>query len=83
MTDFILIGAFLLTVFLFFTFGFLASCYRRCPSNKILVVFGKVAGHTSAKCYHGGGTFVWPLIQDYQYLNLTPIAIHVPLKSAL
>lgn len=83
MIDFILLGAFLLTLFIFFTVGFLASCYRRCPSNKVLVVFGKVAGQQSAKCYHGGGTFIWPLIQDYQYLDLTPMAIHVPLKSAL
>ena len=83
MIDFILLGAFLFTIFLFFTVGFLASCYRRCPSNKVLVVFGKLTGQQSAKCYHGGGTFIWPLIQDYQYLDLTPMAIHVPLKSAL
>ena len=49
----------------------------------MLVVFGKLTGQKSAKCYHGGGTFVWPLIQDYQYLDLTPMAIHVPFKSAL
>lgn len=83
MINFIFIGVILFTLFIFFTLGFLANCYRRCPSNKILVVFGKLAGQQSAKCYHGGGTFVWPLIQDYQYLDLTPIAIHVPLKSAL
>jgi len=83
MINFIILSAILLTVFIFFTLGFLSSCYRKCPSNKVLVVFGKLKGTQSAKCYHGGGTFVWPLIQDYQYLNLTPMAIHVPLKSAL
>lgn len=83
MIDFVLIGGCLAALFIFFTLVFLASCYHRCPSNKILVVFGKVQGEQSSKCYHGGGAFVWPLIQDYQYLNLTPIAIHVPLKSAL
>ena len=83
MINFILIGGCLAALFIFFTFIFLASCYHRCPSNKILVVFGRVQGEHSSKCYHGGGAFVWPLIQDYQYLNLTPIAIHVPLKSAL
>ncbi len=83
MIDFIAIGAGLAALFIFFTLIFLASCYHRCPSNKILVVFGKVHADQSSKCYHGGGAFVWPLIQDYQYLNLTPIAIHVPLKSAL
>lgn len=83
MIDFVLIGAGLAALFIFFTLIFLANCYHRCPSNKILVVFGKVNADQSSKCYHGGGAFVWPLIQDYQYLNLTPIAIHVPLKSAL
>jgi flotillin len=81
MIDFILVSGIAFAVFIFFTLIFLASCYRRCPSNKVLVVFGKVAG--SSKCYHGGGTFVWPLVQDYKYLDLTPMAIHVPLKSAL
>ncbi len=83
MVNFVLIGAGLAALFIFFTLIFLASCYHRCPSNKILVVFGKVQGDQSSKCYHGGGAFVWPLIQDYHYLHLTPIAIHVPLKSAL
>jgi len=81
--DFAVIGAGLAALFIFFTLIFLASCYHRCPSNKVLVVFGKIQEEQSAKCYHGGGAFVWPLIQDYQYLHLTPIAIHVPLKSAL
>ena len=83
MIDFILLSCILGILFVFFTLSFLANCYRRCPSNKVLVVFGKLAGNQSAKCYHGGGTFVWPLIQDFRYLDLTPMAIHVPLKSAL
>ena len=56
--------------------------YRRCPSDKILVVYGKT-GRGSAKCIHGGGTFVWPVIQDYAYLNLTPISIEANLTNAL
>ena len=83
MIDFIIAGTALAAFFIFITCAYLASFYRRCPSNKILVVFGKVGVQQSSKCYHGGGTFVWPLIQDYYYLDLTPIAIHVPLKSAL
>lgn len=71
------------TAFIFFTFVFLANCYKRCPSNRILAVYGKVTGGESVRCYHGGGTFVWPLIQDYDYLDLTPITLHIPLKSAL
>jgi len=37
----------------------------------------------TVQCYHGGGTFVWPLIQDSSYLELTPRTIHIPLKGAL
>lgn len=59
-----------------------ASRYKRCPSDKVLVVYGKVGGGTS-KCIHGGGAFVWPIIQDYAYLDLTPLPISIPLKDAL
>ncbi len=57
--------------------------YRRCPSNQILVVYGKVGGGQSANCMHGGGAFVWPLIQNYAYLHLDPLQIEIPLKGAL
>ncbi|MEM1282384.1 MAG: SPFH domain-containing protein [Chlamydiota bacterium] len=70
-------------LFVFATIIFLSKLYRRCPSNKILVVYGKVFGNQAAKCLHGGGTFVWPLIQDYAYLDLTPRTIHIPLTGAL
>ena len=56
--------------------------YRRCPSDKILVVYGKTGGG-SARCIHGGGKFVWPIIQDYSYLSLTPISIDANLTNAL
>ncbi len=57
--------------------------YRRCPSDKILVVYGTTGKRGSAKCIHGGGTFVWPIIQDYAYLSLTPISIDANLTNAL
>nr|WP_297786972.1 flotillin family protein [uncultured Allomuricauda sp.] len=57
--------------------------YKRCPSDRILVVYGKVGTGNSAKCIHGGAAFVWPVIQDYEYLDLTPISIEVDLKNAL
>ena len=60
-----------------------ASRYKRCPSNKILVIFGQVRGGRSATCVHGGGKFVWPVIQDYAFLSLEPIQIEVPLRDAL
>lgn len=56
--------------------------YRRCPSDKILVIYGKT-GKGSARCIHGGGAFVWPIIQDYAYLSLTPISIDANLTNAL
>lgn len=61
-----------------------ASRYKRCPSDKILVVYGKVGGNNlSARCYHGGASFIWPIIQDYQFLDLTPIPIDIKLEGAL
>ncbi|GMU65589.1 MAG: flotillin [Acidobacteriota bacterium] len=57
--------------------------YRRCPSNRILVVYGKVSGQRAAKCMHGGGTFVVPLLQSYAYLNLEPMTIEIELANAL
>ncbi|MFC1671840.1 flotillin family protein [Planctomycetota bacterium] len=65
------------------TIMFLAARYKRCPSDRILVVYGKVGGGQSAKCIHGGGTLVIPLFQDYQFLSLTPMTISIPLQNAL
>jgi len=81
--DYLTIGLGLLVLMVFVIMMFLASRYRRCPSNRILCVFGRVSGGTSVKTYHGGGAFVWPLIQDYKYMDLTPMAINIPLKNAL
>lgn len=62
---------------------FLASRYKRCPSDRILVIYGKVGRDQSSHCIHGGGTFVWPLIQDFSYMSLTPMTISIPLQGAL
>ena len=62
---------------------FWASRYKRCPSDMILVVYGKVGEGQSARCIHGGGTFIWPLIQDYAFMSLTPMTINIPLQNAL
>lgn len=79
MTLYLVIGLFALMLS---TGVFLISRYRRCPSDKILVIYGKT-GKGSAKCLAGGAAFVWPVIQDYQYLDLSPISIGVDLKNAL
>lgn len=67
---------------LFVTFVTLISRYKRCPSDKILVIYGRTGG-SSAKCVHGGGAFIWPVIQDYQYLDLKPLSIEANLTNAL
>ena len=61
----------------------LIARYKRCPSNRVLVIYGKVGGGDTAKCIHGGAALIWPLIQDYQYLSLEPLQIAIPLKDAL
>src|SRR5262247_3646952 len=61
----------------------LTNRYKRCRSDQVLVIFGKVGGGNTAKCIHGGAAFILPLIQDHAYLSLEPIQIEVPLKGAL
>jgi flotillin len=72
-----------LAVVLFVTVLTVARFYKRCPSDRILVVYGKVKGGRSAHCIHGGGAFIVPLVQDYAYIGLTPMTINIPLQNAL
>ncbi|MBQ2779217.1 MAG: flotillin family protein [Bacteroidaceae bacterium] len=74
----VVIAAVVLVIFITFV-----NRYRRCPSDKILVIYGRGSGKSSTKCLHGGGAFVMPLIQDYAYLSLTPISIDANLTNAL
>ncbi len=68
---------------LFVTFSAILKRYRRCPSDKILVIYGKTGRNNSAKCIHGGAAFIWPVFQSYSYLDLTPISIECNLQNAL
>ena len=81
----ITIAVSVLAVFIIFFLGI--QRFKRCPSDRILVVYGKVGsnaeGTRSAKCIHGGAAFVFPVIQDYAFLDLTPISIEVNLTNAL
>lgn len=75
-------------VIFFIIFATAISRYKRCPSDQVLVIYGKTGlgpdgTPRSANCIHGGAAFVWPLIQDYQFLDLTPMTIEIDLKSAL
>ena len=65
-----------------------ASRYKKCPSDKIMVIYGKVGTNRdgtqrSAKCIHGGAAFIVPIVQSYDYLDLTPLSIPVDLTNAL
>ena len=77
------IGGFLAAVLLFTFVLLLVNRYKRCPSNRVLVIYGKVGGGNTARCIHGGAAFVLPLIQDYDWLTLEPMQIEIPLRDAL
>lgn len=84
----ILIAVCVAVVIVFALLMGILSRYRKCPSDKILVIYGKVGSDKngqarSAKCVHGGAAFIMPIIQSYQFMDLTPISINVDLKNAL
>jgi len=73
---------------LFVTLAAILKRYRRCPSDKILVIYGKTGRNatgsiSSARCIHGGAAFIWPVFQDYAFLDLKPISIECNLTNAL
>lgn len=77
-----------IVVVLFAAIMAILSRYRKCPSDKVLVIYGKVGTDKngqarSARCIHGGAAFIVPIIQSYEYMDLTPISINVDLKNAL
>ncbi len=62
--------------------------YKKCPSDKIMVIYGRVGNNgdgttRSATCLHGGAAFIWPIIQAHEFLDLTPMSISVDLQNAL
>ena len=78
----------LAAVFVFALLLLILSRYRKCPSDKVLVIYGKVTPNAdgsprAAKCIHGGAAFIWPVFQSFQYLDLTPMTINVDLTKAL
>ena len=73
-----------LAVLMVFTFVvLLTKQYKRCPSNRVLVIYGRTKRGQAARTVHGGAAFVIPLLQDYAYLSLEPIQIEIPLRGAL
>ncbi|KIX12580.1 flotillin family protein [Dethiosulfatarculus sandiegensis] len=75
-----------LGIFALFVFSIILAAlsrYKRCPSDEVLVIYGKVGKGRAARCIHGGASFVWPLIQNYRYLDLAPMTIDISLRNAL
>ncbi len=81
--NFAMYGVIVSVIALFVIIRGVLRCYVRCPANKILAVQGKVGAGRSVKCFHGGAAIVWPIIQQAQFLELTPITLSIPLKGAL
>jgi flotillin len=88
MNDYFVVMVSIAALFLFIIIVAMVKRYKRCPSDRILVVYGKVgkgidSESRSAKCIHGGAAFIWPVIHAYEFLDLTPISIEINLRSAL
>jgi flotillin len=77
------IGAGLVAALVFTLLVIAIRFFKRCPSNRVLVVYGKAGKGAAAYCVHGGAKFIWPLIQDYDWLSLDPMQIEIPLRGAL
>lgn len=75
----VVLGAFII----FATIVAFAARYKKCPSDRIMVIYGKTSGKMAAQCIHGGAKFVWPIWQDYGYISLRPMQIEVNLDNAL
>ncbi|MBM3190260.1 MAG: flotillin family protein [Chloroflexi bacterium] len=78
-----IILAFILGLVVIALFLTLVGRYKRCPSNKVLVIYGKTGDRRAARTIHGGAAFVWPLLQDYAYLDLEPFVVPIELDNAL
>ncbi len=77
-----------IVVLLFSLLVLILSRYKKCPSDKVMVIYGNVGNNKdgsarSARCIHGGAAFVWPVFQSFEFLDLTPLSISVDLENAL
>ena len=78
----LMLAAILVVVVLLTVIGIL-SRYRKCKSDEVLVVYGKNGTAKSAKLYHGGAAFVWPIVQGYEFLSMKPMQIDCKLTGAI
>jgi len=82
------IGIFAIILVLVAVVIFFSQRYKRCPPDQVMVIYGRTAKMADGKAkpskvVHGGAALVWPLIQDYAYISLKPMAINIDLKGAL
>ena len=77
MTSEILIGAAFITFIFVLQIILFLSRYKRVPPDKILVIHGKVDPNPNVKylTHSSGAAFVWPVIQDFSFLDTNPIQI--------
>ena len=58
----VLAGGIIITIFLLFILFIvligIAARYKKCPSDQVLVIFGKTRGDKAARCIHGGAAFI-------------------------
>jgi len=80
---YVVIGVALLAVFALGILMLFMRFYKRCPSNRVLVIYGKSAHGLPAVCIHGGARLVKPLLEDFDWLYLDPMQIEIPLRGAL
>ena len=76
-------GVALAALVLFSLLVLFVTRYKRCPANRVLVISGRVGAGRSARTLSGGGAFIWPVIQQFDYLSMLPNTVDVNLTDAL
>lgn len=77
----VLVAMMMIMVVVLSFFAFFARQLKRCPSNRVLVIFGRTGTGDAVTCVHGGMRLVIPLLQDYGWLSLDPIQIEAPIRD--
>ena len=81
MNEFVIIAIVLQACLILVLLMLLVKCYHRCPSNKLMVIWGVGTGPEAAMVLHGGTKFVIPIVQDYAYLDLGPREVDIALRG--
>ena len=79
-------GSIAILGFILLVIGFVwifSTRYKKCPSDQIMVVYGKVGKGRASLCLHGGAKFIIPLIQANEFISLRPMSLNINLQNAL